>query len=145
MNPILYQMANSNSSVRIIIQKKSIGGFLLGISDGKNKPLICQGMPDVISEELQNRLPAYLVEVENAKIEAKLNGAIQSQLTPDTSSASENNDAFEEDAFTKESGEEESSAPGLPQPVNAATPETTVSAIGELPDFNEQPELDFGF
>ena len=119
MNPTLYQMANCTESIRVVLQKKTNGSFLLGISNGKHKPLICQGIPDDIDKELQTRLPAYLDELQTAEIEAKLNAAVQTGTASLQTPIS------------------------LPTPI--LQPASAVSAPTELPELNDQPELDFGF
>ena len=43
MNQTIYDLADSGGSVRIVVQKKLDGTFIMGISNGKDKPLICQG------------------------------------------------------------------------------------------------------
>ena len=41
MNETIYQLADSGGSVRIVVQKKPDGDFIIGISNGKDRPLIC--------------------------------------------------------------------------------------------------------
>lgn len=84
MNEAVYQMAAMGGSARIVIQKKPDGNFILGISNGKDKPLICQGTPEVINTDFAARLPGYLEKIKNAAIEAKLNAASESQPVPES-------------------------------------------------------------
>jgi hypothetical protein len=86
MNEAIYQMAAIGGSVRIVIQKKPDGNFILGVSNGKDNPLICQGTPEVVNTDFATRLPGYLEEIKNAVIEAKLNAAVESQPAPEMSS-----------------------------------------------------------
>lgn len=138
MNPTLYQMANCTESIRVVLQKKTNGSFLLGISNGKHKPLICQGIPDDIDKELQTRLPAYLDELQTAEIEAKLNAAVQVQIS------AENTDDDEPEENAVQTGTASLKTPiSLPTPI--LQPASAVSAPTELPELNDQPELDFGF
>lgn len=73
MNLNLFQLASADRSVRMVIQKKPDGGFLMGISNGKEKPLICQGNPETICRELEQKLEGYLAEIQRLEIAAKLN------------------------------------------------------------------------
>lgn len=84
MNEAVYQMAAMGGSARIVVQKKPDGNFILGVSNGKDKPLICQGTPETINTDFAARLPGYLEEIKNAAIEAKLNAAAESQPEPET-------------------------------------------------------------
>jgi len=118
MNEAVYQMAAMGGSVRIVVQKKPDGNFILGVSNGNDKPLICQGTPEVINTDFAARLPAYLEKIKTAAIEAKLNAATESQQATET--------------------------PKTPETM--AEPETpsTPAASAETNE-NDQPELDFGF
>lgn len=73
MNLNLFQLASADRSVRVVIQKKADGDFLMGVSNGKEKPLVCQGSPEAICQEIELKLAGYLGEVQTAEISAKLN------------------------------------------------------------------------
>ncbi|MFA6715818.1 MAG: hypothetical protein WC082_12370 [Victivallales bacterium] len=115
MNEAVYQMAAMGGSVRIVVQKKPDGNFILGVSNGKDNPLICQGMPEAINTDFAARLPGYLEKIRNAAIEAKLNAAVESQQGQET----------------------------VAKPKMTETPNTPVSSAET--NENDQPELDFGF
>ncbi len=84
MNEAVYQMTAMGGSARIVVQKKADGNFILGISNGKDNPLICQGTPEAINKDFADKLPAYLGKIKNAAIEAKLNAATESQPLPES-------------------------------------------------------------
>ena len=63
MNETIYQLADSGGSVRIVVQKKPDGDFIIGISNGKDRPLICQGARETVWNEFESRLPQYLNEL----------------------------------------------------------------------------------
>jgi len=84
MNEAVYQMAAMGGSARIVVQKKPDGNFIVGVSNGKDKPLICQGTPETINTDFSARLPGYLEEIKNAAIEAKLNAASEIQPEPES-------------------------------------------------------------
>lgn len=140
MNPTLYQMADSGSSIRTVLQKKTDGNYIFGISNGKNKPLICQGMPETIAEELQTRLPAYWEDIKNAEIEAKLHAATQAQLPSDG-----NDDEEADENFEVPDNEQVNPADALPQHNIDTLSENPDGSTTTLPELNDQPELDFGF
>ena len=75
MNETIYQLADSGGSVRIVVQKKPDGDFIIGIGNGKDRPLICQGARETVWNEFESRLPQYLNELKAAAIEAKLSAA----------------------------------------------------------------------
>ena len=75
MNETIYQLADSGGSVRIVVQKKPDGDYNICISNGKDRPLICQGARETVWNEFESRLPQYLNELKTAAIEAKLNAA----------------------------------------------------------------------
>ncbi len=72
MNEAIYKMADSGGSIRIVVQKKTDGNYIVCISNGRDRPLICQGDMENADTEFENSLPAYLEEIKNAAIEAKL-------------------------------------------------------------------------
>lgn len=117
MNEAIYQMADSGGSIRIVVQKKTDGNYIIGNSNGRDRPLICQGPMEKANAEFENSLPTYLEELKNAAIEAKLRAAEEPPAADDD----------EEDIET------ENTAPAIPTPV----------AVSSKPE--EQPELDFGF
>ena len=78
MNSAIYQLADSGGSIRIVLQKKKDGAYIIGISNGKNKPLIRQGEQDKVDTEFEAALPGYLEALKNAEIEAKLRAAEES-------------------------------------------------------------------
>lgn len=51
------------------------GNFILGISNGKYKALICQGEEKQVDAEFEAALPGYLEELKAAAIEAQLRAA----------------------------------------------------------------------
>ena len=75
MNETIYRLAEEDASIRIVLQKKPDGDFIIGISNGKDRPLICQGARGTIWNEFESRLPQYLNELKAAAIEAKLSAA----------------------------------------------------------------------
>ena len=77
MNEAIYQLAESGGSVRIVIQKKTDGNFILGISNGKDQPLICQGERQSVDAEFEAALPGYLKKLKEAAIEARLRAATE--------------------------------------------------------------------
>lgn len=118
MNQTIYDLADSGGSVRIVVQKKLDGTFIMGISNGKDKPLICQGEREKVDQEFEEQLPGFLQKVKTAAIEAKLRAAAE----PEPPSAS-------------------TAIRPAASPVPAAAPVVPKVEIKE----NEQPELDFGF
>ena len=77
MNEAIYQLAESGGSVRIVIQKKTDGDFILGVSNGKDTPLICQGERKSVDAEFEAALPGYLEKLKEAAIEARLRAATE--------------------------------------------------------------------
>ncbi len=77
MNEAIYQLAESGGSVRIVIQKKLSGDFILGVSNGKDIPLICQGERQSVDAEFEAALPGYLEKLKEAVIEARLRAATE--------------------------------------------------------------------
>lgn len=77
MNEVIYQLADSGGSVRIVIQKKLSGDFILGVSNGKDTPLICQGERQSVDTEFEAALPGYLEKLKVAAIEARLRAATE--------------------------------------------------------------------
>lgn len=75
MNETIYRLAEEGASIRIVLQKKPDGDFIIGISNGKDRPLICQGARGTIWNEFESRLPQYLNELKAAAIKAKLSAA----------------------------------------------------------------------
>ena len=118
MNQTIYDLADSGGSVRIVVQKKLDGTFIMGISNGKDKPLICQGEREKVNQEFEEQLPGFLQKVKTAAIEAKLRAAAE----PEPPSAP-------------------TAIRPAASPVPAAAPVVPKVEIKE----NEQPELDFGF
>ena len=87
MNQAIYQLADRGGSIRIVVQKKTDGSYILGISNGKDKPMIRQGGMNDVDTEFEAALPGYLEALKNAEIEAKLRAAEESSktvTTPDT-------------------------------------------------------------
>lgn len=119
MNEAIYQMADSGGSIRIVVQKKTDGNYIIGISNGRDRPLIRQGSREAVDAEFESALPAYLEELKNTAIEAKLRAAEESPVV------SEDNKENDKEA--------ENIVPAPPAPVT----------IGSNPE--EQTELDFGF
>lgn len=72
MNEAIYKMADSGGSIRIVVQKKTDGNYIIGISNGRDRPLIRQGPRETLDAEFESALPAYWEELKNAAIEAKL-------------------------------------------------------------------------
>ena len=85
MNQTIYDLADSGGSVRIVVQKKLDGTFIMGISNGKDKPLICQGEREKVDQEFEEQLPGFLQKVKTAAIEAKLRAAAEPETTPQIS------------------------------------------------------------
>ena len=75
MNETIYRLAEEGASIRIVLQKKPDGDFILGISNGKYKALICQGAEKQVDAEFEAALPGYLEELKAAVIEAQLRAA----------------------------------------------------------------------
>ena len=82
MNQTIYDLADSGGSVRIVVQKKLDGTFIMGISNGKDKPLICQGEREKVDQEFEEQLPGFLQKVKTAAIEAKLRAAAEPETPP---------------------------------------------------------------
>ena len=76
MNETIYRLAEEGASIRIVLQKKPDGDFILGISNGKYKALICQGAEKQVDAEFEAALPGYLEELKAAAIEAQLRAAV---------------------------------------------------------------------
>lgn len=72
MNEAIYKLADGGDSIRIVIQKKPDGNYIIGISNGRDRPLIRQGPRETLDAEFESALPAYWEELKNAAIEAKL-------------------------------------------------------------------------
>lgn len=87
MNEAIYNMADSGGSVRIVIQKKNSGDYIVGISNGRDSPLICQGKQTQVDTEFESALPGYIEKLKVAAMEAKLRAAIDGT---DSSDESEN-------------------------------------------------------
>ena len=66
MNETIYRLAEEGASIRIVLQKKPDGDFILGISNGKYKALICQGEEKQVDAEFEAALPGYLEELKAA-------------------------------------------------------------------------------
>ncbi len=125
MNEAIYQLAGMGHTIRLVIQKKPDGDFILGISNGKDAPLICQGTKDAVDAELESALPGYLEKLKAAAIEAQLNSV----------DAPEDNTKQETPDYTDENSpnsRESTAKPAATAPAASATK-------------NDQPELDFGF
>lgn len=118
MNEAIYKMADSGGSIRIVVQKKTDGNYIVGISNGRDRPLICQGDMENADTEFENSLPAYLEEIKNAAIEAKLRAVEEPPTTDDIEKETE-------------------------KTVSIPVPQPSVAATISKPE--EQPELDFGF
>ena len=82
MNQIIYELADSGGTIRIAIQKKTDGTYILGASNGKTTPLICQGDRETVDREFENRLPNFLKQIRDAAIEAKLKAVTESAEEP---------------------------------------------------------------
>jgi hypothetical protein len=82
MNEAIYRLADSGGSVRIVIQKKPDGDYIVGISNGKDTPLICQGKLTQVDAEFDAALASYLEALKAAAIEAKLNAAVDEPEVP---------------------------------------------------------------
>ena len=85
MNEAIYRLADSGGSVRIVIQKKNCGDYIIGISNGRDSPLICQGEQTQVDTEFESALPGYLEKLKVAAMEAKLRAAINGTDSPDES------------------------------------------------------------
>lgn len=120
MNEIIYRLADSGGSVRVVIQKKTDGDYIVGISNGTGKPLICQGVQEIADAEFESALPDYLEKLNAAAIEAKLR-AVTEEL-PAENEPGKNGTIFE---------------------VPFQTPITTLPVPAKKTE--EQLELDFGF
>lgn len=127
MNETIYQLAAQGGTIRIAIQKKPDGDFILGISNGKNHPLICQGAKEMVDAEFEAKLPDYLEKLKVARIEAQLN-AIDEQEIPSTT--------------LDEKCNKENSNTSIP---NIKTTASTTPTSNTNTQKEEQPELDFGF
>lgn len=127
MNETIYQLAAQGGTIRIAIQKKPDGDFILGISNGKNHPLICQGAKEIVDAEFEAKLPDYLEKLKAARIEAQLN-AIDEQEIPSTT--------------LDEKCNKENSNTSIP---NIKTTASTTPTSNTNTQKEEQPELDFGF
>ena len=88
MNETIYRLAEEGASIRIVLQKKPDGNFILGISNGKDKALICQGEEKQVDAEFEAALPGYLEELKAAAIEAQLRAA-EEENNDDVQPASE--------------------------------------------------------
>lgn len=128
MNEAIYQLAGMGHTIRLVIQKKTDGDFILGISNGKNAPLICQGTKDAVDAEFEAALPDYFEKLQAAAIEAQLNAVD----APDEKTESEEPD-YDDDADDKD--EEDT-----PVAVQTTVKPTMASNVKD-----DQPELDFGF
>ncbi|OQA82053.1 MAG: hypothetical protein BWY31_03462 [Lentisphaerae bacterium ADurb.Bin242] len=89
MNEAIYQLADSGGSVRIVIQKKLSGDFILGVSNGRDTPLICQGERQNVDVEFEAALPGYLEKLKGAAIEARLRAATEESEETDDEAESE--------------------------------------------------------
>ena len=127
MNETIYQLAAQGGTIRIAIQKKPDGDFILGISNGKNHPLICLGAKEMVDAEFEAKLPDYLEKLKAARIEAQLN-AIDEQEIPSTT--------------LDEKCNKENSNTSIP---NIKTTASTTPTSNTNTQKEEQPELDFGF
>lgn len=127
MNETIYQLAAQGGTIRIAIQKKPDGDFILGISNGKNHPLICQGAKEMVDAEFEAKLPDYLEKLKAARIETQLN-AIDEQEIPSTT--------------LDEKCNKENSNTSIP---NIKTTASTTPTSNTNTQKEEQPELDFGF
>ena len=127
MNETIYQLAAQGGTIRIAIQKKPDGDFILGISNGKNHPLICQGAKEMVNAEFEAKLPDYFEKLKAARIEAQLN-AIDEQEIPSTT--------------LDEKCNKENSNTSIP---NIKTTASTTPTSNTNTQKEEQPELDFGF
>lgn len=118
MNQTIYDLAESGGSVRIVVQKKLDGTFIIGISNGKDKPLICQGDREKVDQDFEEQLPEFLQKVKTAAIEAKLRAATEPETPPEPET--------------------------VRTTVSAPATVVPVAPKAEIKE-NEQPELDFGF
>ncbi len=128
MNEAIYQFAGMGHTIRLIIQKKPDGDFILGISNGKDPALICQGTKDAVDAEFEAALPGYFEKLKAAAIEAQLNAVD----APEDKTESEDPD-YDNDADDKDEKD-------TPVAVQTTVKPTTASRITD-----DQPELDFGF
>lgn len=87
MNEAIYKMADSGGSIRIVVQKKTDGNYIIGISNGRDRPLIRQGPREMLDAEFESALPAYLEELKNVAIEAKLHAAEEPSTAGDDDDA----------------------------------------------------------
>ena len=76
MNEAIYQFAAMGHTIRLVIQKKPDGDFILGISNGKDIPLICQGTKENVNEEFEAALPGYFEKIKAAATDSNGSGGI---------------------------------------------------------------------
>ncbi len=107
MNEVIYQLADSGGSVRIVIQKKLSGDFILGVSNGKDTPLICQGERQSVDTEFEAALPGYLEKLKVAAIEARLRAATEEPEETDDEGKPEAPTALEKPSPTSPKKEEQ--------------------------------------
>ena len=65
MNQTIYDLADSGGTIRIAIQKKNDGTYILGVSNGKTASLICQGDRETVDREFESRLPNFLKQIKS--------------------------------------------------------------------------------
>ena len=82
MNQTIYDLADSGGTIRIAIQKKNDGTYILGVSNGKTASLICQGDRETVDREFESRLPNFLKQIREAAIEAKLKSVTETEEQP---------------------------------------------------------------
>ncbi len=125
MNEVIYQLAGMGHTIRLVIQKKPDGDFILGISNGKDTPLICQGTKKAVDTEFEAALPGYFEKLKAAAIEAQLNAvdAPEDNTKPETPDYNDENFPNSRESTAK--------------------PAATAPAVSAAK--NNQPELDFGF
>lgn len=82
MNQTIYDLADSGGTIRIAIQKKNDGTYILGVSNGKAASLICQGDRETVDREFESRLSEYLKQIREAAIEAKLKSVTDTEEQP---------------------------------------------------------------
>ena len=82
MNQTIYDLADSGGTIRIAIQKKNDGTYILGVSNGKTASLICQGDRETVDREFESRLPNFLKKIREAAIEAKLKSVTETEEQP---------------------------------------------------------------
>lgn len=102
MNETIYQLAERGESIRIVVQKKKDGDFVIGVSNGKYQPLICQGKRETVGTDFEQRLPQYLEDLKAAAIDEKLSAAteeLEETLLPDDEEPEE--DRIPDDAELK--------------------------------------------